>query len=445
MPDQVAFMVMPFGRKPTGRTEKAVPAEVDFDALWERVYQPVLEDLGYHAVRADRDVGALIISQMIQRLAIADLVVADITLANANVYYEVGVRHAAKQQGCVLVAADWAQPVFDLGQMRQLRFPLADGSVKKKKTVNAAQDVLRADLKALVDGVSPVFDAIPGFPRAAMNRVSAFAKTVAELSQFEADTRAVRAARKPQRPARVHKLLEQYGTRPAIRDVVALELMRLVRDHLGWQELLDYIDTLPENLATLPEVLEQQALALSETGDVPGSVGRFEQLIASHGETSDRLGMLGGRYKRLARTAETPEERRMYLGKAIDAYRRGMDVDLNDFYPASNLPQLYRARNDAGDEQRAVEAEVVTAVACRAAIANGTANEWVRPTLLANAFDRGDVAEAIRLRAEVEVEGLAAWKLGSTIGNLRDSIDHHHDANVQAGLQAVLEQLEALL
>ena len=82
-----------------------MPTEVDFDALWENVYQPVLEkDLGYKAVRADRDVGALIISQMVQRLAVADLVVADITLANANVYYEIGVRHAAKAQGCVLSA-----------------------------------------------------------------------------------------------------------------------------------------------------------------------------------------------------------------------------------------------------------------------------------------------------------------------------------------------------
>src|SRR4051794_27991521 len=128
MPDQVAFMVMPFNRKPTGRTDEGVPAYVDFDALWHNVYKPVLEqDLGYRAVRADGDVGALIISQMIQRLAIADLVVADITLANANVYYEVGVRHAASERGCVLVGAAWARPVFDLDQMRQLRFPLVEG------------------------------------------------------------------------------------------------------------------------------------------------------------------------------------------------------------------------------------------------------------------------------------------------------------------------------
>jgi hypothetical protein len=97
MPDQIAFVVMPFRRKPTGRTETQVPAEVHFDALWEREYD--LGDLGYKAVRADRNAGALIINPMVQRLAIADLVVADITLANANVYYEIGIRHAPGHVG----------------------------------------------------------------------------------------------------------------------------------------------------------------------------------------------------------------------------------------------------------------------------------------------------------------------------------------------------------
>jgi hypothetical protein len=29
------------------------------------------------------------------------------TIPNGNVYYEVAVRHAARKQGCVLLAADW--------------------------------------------------------------------------------------------------------------------------------------------------------------------------------------------------------------------------------------------------------------------------------------------------------------------------------------------------
>ena len=397
MPDQVAFVVMPFRRKPTGRTEKHVPAEIDFDALWERVYQPVLCDLGYKAVRADRDAGALIINQMIQRLAIADVVLADITLANANVYYEIGIRHAAKERGCVLIAADWARPVFDLDQMRQLRFPLVDGTVTNEEAVRAAVDALRSDLMSLVHGVSPVFEAVPGFPDSDAGQVSAFEDALAELTAFEADTRAVRATPKRDRPARVRALLERYGKRPAIRGTVALELLRLVRDLLDWSDLLAYIDSLPKHFAQAPYVREQHALARSGVGDVPGSIGELEQLISDHGETSERLGLLGGRYKRLADATESSVERAAYLEKAIAAYQRGMEVDLNDYYPASNLPQLYRQRDKPGDRQLAMEAEVVTAVACRAAILNGSANDWTRSTLLANAFDRGDVAEAVRM------------------------------------------------
>ena len=224
MPAQIAFMVMPFGRKPTGMTEKDVPAEVDFDALWERVYQPVLEGLGYRAVRADRDVGALIISQMIQRLAIADLVVADITLPNANVYYEVGVRHAAKETGCVLVGADWGRAVFDLDQMRALKFPLLDGAVPDE-TAETAKAALQEGVAALAGGASPVFEAVPGFPTPKEDRVIAFADAVAELSEFEAEIRAVRAAPDDQSKDRVRALLGEYGDRPAVRELVWMELL----------------------------------------------------------------------------------------------------------------------------------------------------------------------------------------------------------------------------
>ncbi len=161
MPDPVAFMVMPFNLKPTGRGEPTVPSEVDFDLLWFRVYRPALAALGYRPVRADADVGALIITEMIQRLVLGDLVVADLTLPNANVYYEVGVRHAANRVGCVLAAADWAQPVFDLAQLRQVRYPLPDGAVPQA-VADAARAHLAGSLGSLVGGESPVFAAVPG-------------------------------------------------------------------------------------------------------------------------------------------------------------------------------------------------------------------------------------------------------------------------------------------
>ena len=98
-------MIMPYGRRPTQAEAGHGPAEIDFNALWDRGYVPVIQALGYHPVRADQDTGALVITQMLERLYFADLVLADMTIANVNVYYEVGIRHAAKEKGCVLLAA----------------------------------------------------------------------------------------------------------------------------------------------------------------------------------------------------------------------------------------------------------------------------------------------------------------------------------------------------
>ena len=98
MPIRVCFMVMPFGTKPTGAEPGKGPAQIDFNALWDKALRPMIEnDLGYLPIRADQDAGSLIIQAMIERLAISDLVIADMTIPNANVYYEVGVRHAAKR------------------------------------------------------------------------------------------------------------------------------------------------------------------------------------------------------------------------------------------------------------------------------------------------------------------------------------------------------------
>ena len=100
MSKPLCFMVMPFGIKATGLgPNDDGPATVDFDALWEKVFSPIIDAQGYTPVRADQDAGALIIVEMIQRLAMSDLVVADISIPNANVYYEIGVRHAAQQYG----------------------------------------------------------------------------------------------------------------------------------------------------------------------------------------------------------------------------------------------------------------------------------------------------------------------------------------------------------
>jgi hypothetical protein len=73
-------MIMPFGRKASQAEAGKGPAEIDFNALWDRGYVPVIRDLGYEPVRVDQDTGGMIISQMLERLFFADLVLADMTI-----------------------------------------------------------------------------------------------------------------------------------------------------------------------------------------------------------------------------------------------------------------------------------------------------------------------------------------------------------------------------
>jgi hypothetical protein len=449
MPKPVAFMVMPFGVKPVDYTDPNIPATIDFDALWERVYEPALGELGYEAVRADRDLGALIISEMIQRLAVADLVLADVTLPNANVYYEVGVRHAAQQRGCVLVAADWSRPMFDLLQMRQARFELPDGAIPAAAAPQTVETLVTA-VKPLIEGTSPVFDAVIGYPdNVDQSLLSAFRSAVDELSSFDADVRAIWYQPFSERPAAARALVARYGDQPAVRDAVALQLLRVLRDTAhdadDWTFQLAYINRLPAHLARHPLVLEHRAFALANMGDVAAGAGALDQLIETHGGTSERYGLLGGRYKRLMRDAKTPEEKRRWLNKSIESYEKGMLLDLNAYYPASNLPRLYRLRGGQDDLIRAGEAATITTEACRRAVTLGLDDEWTKATLLGMAFYRGDVTDAQNLKTRVEDEGPGAWQLETTIGDLEGDIQQHGDPQVRAALTEVLDGLKRLV
>ena len=440
----VAFMVMPFNRKLTNRAEDHVPDAVDFDVLWDKVYVPVLQDAGYRPIRADQDIGGLIINEMIQRLTAADLVVADVTLPNANVYYEVGVRHAARRTGCVLFSADWASPVFDLAQIRQVRFPLEDGDVDDASATRAITAVAKG-LTSLAYGTSPVFDSVPGFPdRIDEADLSAFEDVVDELSAFHAEAKAVVLAPRDRQRAMVEAMIAKHGQSKVVRESVVMRLVRLVRDYVGWPELLDYIKTLPKHVAQHPSIVEQRCLALGKAEDPLLAAGQLDELIKRFGGTSERYGLLGGRYKQLEDRAERAEDRRRYLDLAIESYELGMRADLNAYYPSSNLPRLYRRRGLDGDERRAADAEVVAMAGCQRAVDTGRDDEWTRPTLLGLAFGRGDLDAIAELVERIEVDGGLEWQLKTSIDDLRRTTAVSPEA-IRSQLEGYVERLAALI
>jgi tetratricopeptide (TPR) repeat protein len=440
----ICFMIMPYGTKPAVKPAGAAgPDQIDFDRLWRAAFEPAIRQLGYDPVRADQDLGAAIIKEMIERLAISDLVIADVTTPNGNVYYEVGVRHAAKPTHCVLVAADWTRPLFDIDQMRQVRYPLPTSSVDDA-IAGQIREIFIARVPELARGQSPVFEFLPGYPNTDPRRASAFRQTLEELSAFQAEVFAARSLPSPACTTKALELRDRFYGGGPVQTVVAVELLYLLRDCTTWDTTLQFIDSLPADLQRQSLVKEQRALAQSKSGDHHAAIGALRSLIDLDGDTSERRGLLGGRYKKLYSAEQDPDRKAGYLDQAIAEYEAGMQLDLNDYYPSSNLARLYLARNEDGDRDKARVSASVTAVACERARAKGGHDPWLKPTLLGAAFDAGDVGRAKALARDVRREGAAAWQLETTIADLRRAVTLH-EGPTAAALQVILNDLEAML
>ncbi len=411
----ICFMVMPYSTKPTGAPAgSGAPDKVNFDRLWEAALRPAIQNAGYEAVRANEDIGALIINEMIERLAISDLVLADVSIPNGNVYYEVGIRHAAQKQGCIMTAAAWSKALFDIDQMRQIRYPLPAESISEETAAEIIK-IVQTAIPIMAAGDSPFYQVFPKFPEFDPARATAFKKSVEELSNFQAEIIAARSATGDQRRTRALELRDRYYTGGPIQKAVAIELLYTLRDCTDWNTTLEFADKLPADLRNSPLVKEQRALALSKSGNHDDAIGALKELIQNSGDTSERRGLLGGRYKKKWTITKDPAD----LSRAITEYENGMRLDLNDYYPSSNLARLYRTRNRKGDEDKARISASITLVACERARARNSNDEWLNPTLLGAAFDAGDVEKAQELADRVREDGPAAWKLDTTLDDCR--------------------------
>jgi len=440
MPRPLCFMIMPYSTKSTGAPAgSGAPDKIDFDRLWEAALRPAIDKAGYEPVRANEDIGALIISEMIERLAISDLVLADVSIPNGNVYYEVGIRHAAQRQGCIMTAATWSKPLFDIDQMRQIRYPLPTEFISMETAAEIIK-IIETAIPIMSAGESPFYQVFPKYPEYDPTRATAFRKTLEDLSRFQAEIIAARSATGDECRSRALELRKRYYMGGPIQKPVAIELLYTLRDCTDWKTTLQFIDSLPDDLRNSPLVKEQRALALSKSGDHEAAIGALRELISTSGDTSERRGLLGGRYKKKWGATKDPAN----LDRAIAEYEAGMKVDLNDYYPSSNLARLYHTRRRKGDEDKARISAAVTLTACERARIRRSSDEWLNPTLLGAAFDTGNVEKAQELANQVITEGPSSWKLETTLDDCRTAAQLHEEPR-RSELLDIVAQLAALL
>ncbi|HMH48599.1 MAG TPA: tetratricopeptide repeat-containing protein [Candidatus Acidoferrum sp.] len=148
-----AFIVTPFDKKPD-----AEGRIIDFDAVRKQLIEPALDRLGLTGRTTGEIVKAgNIHADMFQRLLTADLVVAEVSIHNANVFYELGIRHALRPQRTFMLRSKGDKYPFDLETYRYMTYD--------REAPAAAVDELVAALRATLDSTdqdSPVFRSLPG-------------------------------------------------------------------------------------------------------------------------------------------------------------------------------------------------------------------------------------------------------------------------------------------
>jgi hypothetical protein len=410
----LCFVVMPFGKKPDGQG-----GTVDFDAVYTKLLAPAIREAGLEPLRADQEiVGGLIHKPMFERLILSDYAVADLTTANANVFYELGVRHAARPYSTVLVGADVARTPFDLAPDRVLPYKLDDTGGPADPAADRAAIVgaLRAAREATTD--SPVFQLVDGLPTPDIDRLKTDvfrdeARYSAEVKERLAQARAAGADA-------LTAVAEDLGPLADVEAGVLVDLLLSYRATEAWDEMIALVAQMPEPLRRAKLVREQYGFGLNRAGRRDEAEKVLTAVLDEYGPSSETLGLLGRVHKdrwEAERDGGSPLRAKGYLDNAIDAYRRGFEADWRDAYPGVNAVTLMEIRDPGGSAQQ--EILPVVRYANRRRIDRGCADYWDHATRLELGVIARDEDEATAGAQAALAAVRERWEPRSTAKNLK--------------------------
>ena len=154
----MAFVVMPSGNKGEYANSKLSSEEI-FDQIISPAIiasdlklQPDLEIMNLRS--------ANIPASIIEKLNYSKLVVADLTKANPNVTFELGVRWRSRCNGTVLISQEPSDNPFDVAHYRSLKYDSNDIETSIRSIAESIKQTLASGHHD-----SGVFDALPELPR----------------------------------------------------------------------------------------------------------------------------------------------------------------------------------------------------------------------------------------------------------------------------------------
>jgi hypothetical protein len=161
------FIVRPFGTK----------SGIDFDRIETDLIRPAIEQAGLTGGTTGQFIQqGNIRTDMFEQLLTADLVIADISIHNANVFYELGIRHALRDKRTFLIKSKEDKAKESESKETEVPFDLKTDRYLSydPKNPSGAVEIFAAALKLTLDlqnADSPVYQLLPALKPADPNTV----------------------------------------------------------------------------------------------------------------------------------------------------------------------------------------------------------------------------------------------------------------------------------
>ncbi len=418
----LCFVLMPFGRKSHGGGRL-----VDFDAVYDQILAPAVEAAGLEVIRADQEqVGGTIHKPMYERLMLSDFALADVTGANPNVYYELGIRHALRPRSTVMVFADGTTLPFDVASQRGTPYHLDQSG----NLTDVAGDLARISerLRAARDDShddSPLFQLIDGMPRHEIDhiRTDVFRDRVAISQDYK--KRLMEARSRGLDAVRAVAADPNLGDLRNVQAGIVVDLMlsfRAVGSTEGCEEMVKLHQRMPPELQQARMIREQLGFALNRIGRHQQAEQVLSAVIKDNGESSETNGLLGRVYKdqwEAAKKAGQDFAARGFLKRAIATYRAGFEADWRDPYPGINAVTLMEMEDKPGEALKQMLPVVRYAAQQRVRKDAVGSDYWDHATLLELAVLARDQDAAADHAANALAIVREPWEPATTARNLR--------------------------
>ena len=405
---------MPFGRK------LSVGGHfINFDEVYKDVIENAVRAAELEPLRADEEeCGGIIHKSMYERLILCEYAIADLTTANANVFYELGVRHATKPRTTILLYAEGhGRLPFDVKQLRALPYQIGSGGClahPKKSRDELTKRLLTA--KSGTDFDSPLYQLLDDYPDVAHEKTDVFRDRVAYAEEIK---KKLSYARKRSRD----DLLEVEKSLGRIADLeagIVVDLFLSYRALMAWEEMIRVEEMMNPILRQTVLVREQLGFALNRAGRGEEAEHVLCNLIDERGPSSETLGILGRVYKdrwELAKIQGAKTRAEGLLRKVVQTYQCGFEVDWRDAYPGINALTFLRILDPKSEDYNTLRPVVGYAVERK--IAAGVADYWDYATRLELAVLDGDQDAAKTALGDALSVQRETWEPKTTLKNLR--------------------------